>query len=109
MSFHPSMNVVGNRWVYKIKCKSDGSVERYKACLVTRGFTQEEGIDYCKTFGPTIKQVTVKLVFSITVSCGWKIHQLDIHNSFLNGVLEEEVYMKQPSSFVDSTFPSHVC
>jgi hypothetical protein len=96
VSFHPSMNVVGSRWVYKIKRRSDGSIERYKMRLVARGFTQQEGIDYSETFSPVIKQVTVKLVFSIAVSCDWKIHQLDIHNAFLNGVLDEEVYMKQP-------------
>ena len=66
------MNVVGSRWVYKIKCGSDGSIKRYKASLVARGFTQQEGIDYSKTFGFTLK--TVRLVFSIAVSCGWKIH-----------------------------------
>jgi hypothetical protein len=107
--FKTSMNVVGSRWVYKIKRRSDGSIERYKACLVARGFTQQEGIDYSETFCPVIKQATVRLVFSIVVSCGWKIHQLDIHNAFLNGVLDEEVYMKQPPGFVDSTLPSHVC
>jgi histone deacetylase 1/2 len=53
--------------------------------------------------------VTVRLVFSIVVSCGWKIHQLDIHNAFLNGVFDEEVYMKQPPGFVDYALPSHVC
>jgi histone deacetylase 1/2 len=70
--FHPSMNVDGSRWVYKIKCRFDGSIERYKTCLVARGFTQQEGIDYSETFGFTLK--TVRLVFSIAVSCGWKIH-----------------------------------
>jgi hypothetical protein len=107
--FHPFMNVVGSRWVYKIKRRSDGSIERYKARLVARGFTQQEGIDYSETFSPVIKQATVRLVFSIAVSCGWKIHQLDIHNTFLNGVLDEEVYMKQPPGFVDYALPSHVC
>jgi hypothetical protein len=109
VSFHPSMNVVGSRWVYKIKRRYDGSIERYKAYLVTRGFTQQKDIDYSKTFNPVIKQETIKLVFSIVVSCDWKIHQLDIHNAFLNGVLDEEVYMKQPPGFVDSALPSHVC
>ena len=109
VSFHPSINVVGSRWVYKIKRKSDDSIERYKACLVARGFTQQEGIDYSETFSPVIKQATVRLVFSIAVSSGWKIHQLDIHNAFLNEFLDEEVYMKQPSGFVDSALPGHVC
>jgi histone deacetylase 1/2 len=107
--FHPSMNVVGSRWVYRIKCRVDGSIECYKAHLVARGFTKQEGIDYSKTFSPVIKQATIRLVFSIAVSRNWKIHQLDIHNAFLNGVLIEEVYMKQPPSFVDSSLPSHVC
>jgi hypothetical protein len=67
MPFHPSMNVVGSRWVYKFKRRSDGSIEWYKARLVARGFTQQEGIDYSETFSPVIKQATVRLVFSIVV------------------------------------------
>jgi hypothetical protein len=66
--FHPSMNVVGSRWVYMIKHRVDGSIERYKAHLVARGFTQQEGIDYSETFSPVVKQETVRLVFSIAVS-----------------------------------------
>jgi hypothetical protein len=103
------MNVVGSQWVYKIKRRCNGSIERYKMCLVARGFTQQEGIDYSKTFSPVIKQAIVRLVFSIVISCDWKIHQFDIHHAFLNGVLDEEVYMKQPPGFVDYALPSHVC
>jgi hypothetical protein len=66
--FHPSMNVVGSRRVYMIKHRVDGSIERYKAHLVARGFTQQEGIDYSETFSPVVKQETVRLVFSIAVS-----------------------------------------
>jgi len=66
--FHSSMNVVGSRWVYRIKHRVDGSIERYKARLVARGFTQQEGIDYSETFNPVIKQATIRLVFSIAVS-----------------------------------------
>ena len=95
--------------MYRIKHRADGSVECYKAYLVVKGFTQQKGIDYSETFSPVIKQATIRLVFIIMVSRNWKIHQLDIYNAFLNDILIEEVYMKQPSGFVDSTLPSHVC
>jgi len=87
VSFHPSVNIVGSRWVYKIKYHAYDNIERYKTRLVAKGFTQQESIDYSKTFSLVIKQVTVRLVFSIVVSHGWMIHQLNIHNVFLNGVL----------------------
>jgi histone deacetylase 1/2 len=82
------MNIVSSRWVYIIKHHVDGNIERYKVCLVARGFTQQEGIDYFETFSLVIKQATVRLVFSIVISRDWKIHQLDIHNVFLNRVLD---------------------
>ena len=107
--FHSLMNIISSRWVYQIKRRVDGSIERYKARLIVRSFTQQEGIDYSKTFSPIIKQAIVRLVFSIAILRNQKIHQLDIHNAFLNGVLTEEVYMKQPPGFVDSTLSSHVC
>ena len=65
--FHPSMNVVGSRWVYRIKRRVVGSIERYKARLIARGFTQQEGIDYSETFSLVIKHATIRLVFSIAV------------------------------------------
>jgi len=62
------MNVVSSRWVYRIKRRVDGSIERYKACLIARGFTQQEDNDYSETFRLVIKQFTIQLVFSIAVS-----------------------------------------
>ena len=103
------MNVVDSRWVYKIKHRVDSSIERYKERLVVRGFTQQEGIYYSETFSLVVKPVTVRLIFSIAVSRNWKIYQLDIHNVFLNDVLAEEVYMKQPPGFFYSALSSHVC
>jgi len=103
------MNVVGCRWVYKIKLRADGIVERYKTRLVARWFTQQKGIDYSETFSPVVKPTTVCLVLTIAVSNCWQIRQLDVHNAFLNGSFQEVVYMQQPTRFVDPVLPTHVC
>ena len=97
-----------SRWVCKIKRHVDGQVTRHKAWLVARSFTQQEEIDYLEMFSPVIKPTTVRLVLTIVVLYGWNIHQLDVHNAFLNGILQEEVYMAQPPGFVDPALPSHV-
>ena len=87
-------NLIDCKWVFRIKQKSDGTVDRYKARLVAKGFKQRYGIDYEDTFSPVVKAATIRLVLSIAVSRGWSLRQLDVQNVFLHGVLEEEVYMK---------------
>src|SRR4051812_8171782 len=94
-------NLIDCKWVYRIKKHVDGTVERYKARLVAKGFKQRYGIDYEDTFSPVVKAATVRLVLSIVVYRGWSLRQLDVKNAFLHGVMEEEVYMKQPPSFED--------
>ena len=103
------MNVVGSRWVFKTKLKSDGLIERFKAQLVAQGYTQSIGIDFFKTFSPAIKPPTIRLVLSLAITHGWSIRQLDVKNAFLHGHLKEVVYMEQPPGFSDSVFPTHVC
>jgi hypothetical protein len=96
-------NLIDCKWVYKIKKKADGSVDRYKACLVAKGFRQHYGIDYEDTFSPVVKIATVRLVLSLAIFRGWCLRQLEVQNAFLHGVLEKEVYMKQPPGFEDDS------
>uniref|UniRef100_A0A2N9GV31 Reverse transcriptase Ty1/copia-type domain-containing protein n=1 Tax=Fagus sylvatica TaxID=28930 RepID=A0A2N9GV31_FAGSY len=104
-----SKNVVGCKWIYKLKHNSDGSIARYKARLVAKGFHQQHVIDFDETFSPVIKPPTVRLILSLAVSLKWPLRQLDVKNAFLHGILKEEVYMTQPQGYIDHTHPNFVC
>jgi hypothetical protein len=106
---HHAQNLIDCKWVYKVKERADGSVDRYKARIATKGFKQRYDIDYEDTFSPVIKMATIRIILSIVVSRNWCLRQLDVQNTFLHGVLEEDVYMKQPPGYVNQTHPLHVC
>ena len=100
MELPENRKTVGNKWVFKTKTKADGSIERYKARLVAQGFSQRQGLDYDETFSPVIRFESFRSLVAVAVQKGLKLHQLDITAAFLNGHLEEEVFMRQPEGFV---------
>jgi hypothetical protein len=102
-------NVVSGKWIFKHKFNADGSLERYKARWVLRGFTQRPGIDFDETFSPVVKPATVRTVLSLALSRQWPVHQLDVKNAFLHGILSETVYCSQPAGFEDPSRPGFVC
>ena len=104
-----AVNVVGCKWVYKVKRDQKGEVSRYKARLVAQGFTQVPGVDYVDTFAPVAKFSTLRVLLALAASYDWEIHQMDVKNAYLNGKLTETIYMRQPPDFIDEEHPKYVC
>jgi hypothetical protein len=100
--------VVGLRWIYKVKQAANGSVEKYKARFVAQGFSQNEGIDYNETFAPVGRYSSIRSIPALSAQMGWCIHQMDVKIVFLNGIIEEEVYIEQPEGFETFDRDSHV-
>jgi hypothetical protein len=89
------------KWVFKVKVNSQGEVTRYKARLVAKGFLQKEGIDFDEVFAPVARIETIRLVVVLANINNWSMYQMDVKCAFLNGPLEEEVYVKQPAGFIN--------
>jgi Reverse transcriptase (RNA-dependent DNA polymerase)/gag-polypeptide of LTR copia-type/Integrase core domain/GAG-pre-integrase domain len=100
---------IGNKWVFKVKAKDDGTVDRFKARLVIQGFSQRPGIDYDETFAPVAHQESVRLLLALAAQHGYKLRHVDIVGAFLNGDMEEQVFMKQPVGFVETGNEGKVC
>ena len=105
----PEKYVVGCKWIYKIKTRSDGSIEHYKAFLVAKGFTQKYEIDYEETFALVTRISSIRALLAIVAVSKWDIFQIDVKNAFLNGDLSEKVYMQSsPGLSVDSNKVCHI-
>ena len=101
--------VVTSKMTYKIKHAVDGSIENYKARFLARGFSQKEGIYYEENFAHVARYTLVRSITAIIAKMGWKLHQMDMKIVFLNGVVEDEVYMEQPLGFKTHDRKTHVC
>ena len=99
VSLPVGQHAIGCKWVYKLKLKADGLVERQKARLGVKGYTQQKGVDFFDTFAHVVKLVTVNLLLALASIHGWSLHQLDVNNAFLHGDLLEEVYMTIPQGY----------
>ena len=103
------VKAIGCKWVYKRKRGSDGKVQTLKARLVAKGYTQKEGIDYEETFSPVAMLKSIRILLSIAANLDYEIWQMDVKTAFLNGSLEETIYMKQPEGFIEKSQEHLVC
>jgi hypothetical protein len=100
---------MGCKWVFKRKLMPDGTIDKYKAMLVAKGYTQKEGKDFFDTYSPIARLITIHILLSLAASHGLLVHQMDVKIAFLNGELEEEIYMTQPDGFIVKGQEKKVC
>lgn len=105
----PRRKILKNRWVWVVKYTAQGEIDRFKARLVIKGFQQRYGIDYHEIFAPVIRMEVLRLLFAIAATLDYEIHQMDVKTAFLNGNLDEEIYMEQPEGFIEPGSEHLVC
>ena len=96
----PGNKPIGYKWIFKRKLKADGSIDKYKAQLVAKGYKQKEGLDYFDTYSPVSRITSIRMLIAIASLNNMEIHHMDVKTTFLNGGLDEEIYMEQPEGFV---------
>ncbi|CAM8934750.1 unnamed protein product [Rhodiola kirilowii] len=103
-----SVNVIGTKWIFKNKSDEHGNITRNKARLVAQGFTQIEGVDFDETFASVARLEVIRLLLALACHLKFKLFQMDVNSAFLNGLLNEEVYVAQPKGFEDPHHPDFV-
>jgi len=93
-------NVIGLKWVYRTKYNAGGTIQKYKARLVVKGYTQQQGVDFNESFSPVAHFEIVRVFLALAAQLCWLVYQFDVKSTFLNGKLEEEVYVAQPEGFI---------
>ncbi|GJS23534.1 retrovirus-related pol polyprotein from transposon TNT 1-94 [Tanacetum coccineum] len=102
------MTIIGTKWVFRNKLDENGVVSRNKARLVAQGYNQQEGIDYDKTYAPVARLESIRILLAYACALDFKLFQMDVKSVFLNGFINEEVYVAQPLRFIDFKKPDHV-
>ncbi|GJT36464.1 retrovirus-related pol polyprotein from transposon TNT 1-94 [Tanacetum coccineum] len=103
-----NMTIIGTKWVFRNKLDENGIVSRNKARLVAQGYNQQEGIDYDETYAPVARLESIRILLAYACALDFKLFQMDVKSAFLNGFINEEVYVAQPLGFIDFEKPDHV-
>ena len=105
----PRCKPLGCKWIFKRKMKTYGSIDKYKARLVAKGYKQKEGLDYFDTYSPVMRITSIRMLIAIAALHNLEIHQMDVKTAFLNGDINEEIYMDQPEGFISLGQEKKVC
>ena len=104
----PNTSAIGTKWVFRNKQDENSVVTRNKARLVAQGFTQVEGLDFEETYAPVVRLEAIRMLLAFAAHHDFKLYQMDVKSAFLNGPIQELVFVEQPPGFEDPKFPNHV-
>ena len=102
------VHVIGTKWIFKNKTDKDGEIIRNKSRLMAQGYTQVEGVDFVESFAPMARLESIRILMPIACTLNFKLYQMNVKCAFLNGYLNEEVFVEQPKGFEDPHFPNHM-
>jgi thiosulfate reductase cytochrome b subunit len=107
--YHMVCKLVGCKWVFKKKLSPDGTIDKYKTRFVAKGYIQKKGEDFFYTYSSVVRLTIIYVLISLSVSHGLLVHQMNVKTTFLNGELEEEIYMTQPDEFIVKDQEDKMC